>query len=90
MTLQKATMVAGVAAMTLGMVGTFDAEANGGSGCNGGSFIAWGARDVEGFRNDFQSNCCAGSSIKVYDVCSGTQYNWIQYQHGPNSPCANP
>lgn len=35
-------MVAGVAAMTLGLTTSFDVEATGGSGCNGGSFIACG------------------------------------------------
>lgn len=94
MTLQKATMAAGVAAMTLGLVGTFDAEANGGSYCNGGSsFYACGIGDVYNIRVDFQNNCCAGSTITILDLCSGggnqiTQ--WINYTHGSNSSCANP
>lgn len=83
-------MAAGVAAMTLGLVSSFDVVANEGSGCNGGSFAACGAWDVESIRQDFKTNCCAGSTITVYDVCNGTQYNWIQYDHGSNSSCANP
>lgn len=87
--LKKVKISAGVIALTLVLVTSLDTVANGGFACNGVSFAACGAWEVETIRKDSRSNGCYDSNITVYAVDNGNQYNWYQYDPGSNSSCPN-
>lgn len=59
--------------------------------CEGQTTYSCGTEDMLNMQDQFDANCCAGSSITIIDVCNGgftRSYKTNSPTDGPNSSCA--
>ncbi|WP_143962476.1 hypothetical protein [Litoribacter populi] len=54
----------------------------------GGTYYACGEDDVLDMGMDALLNCCEGSTMSFYDVCSEQAYLLVVPEDGENSSCA--
>ncbi len=59
--------------------------------CEGQTTYSCGQEDMLAIQDQFDQNCCAGSSITIIDVCNGGITKSHKHNSpfdGPNSSCA--
>lgn len=58
------------------------------SSCDGGFIFVTNIDDWNQAQEDFDNNCCAGSSITIYNVTNNTVLEMEAQFDGPNSSCS--
>ncbi|KOF01864.1 hypothetical protein OB69_16165 [Roseivirga seohaensis subsp. aquiponti] len=84
------TMIAiGIFAFSMNL-NAFNMNEPGGGGCNSsGVTYVCGELQVAQLERDATRNCCAGSSIQWYDVCTNRGDTLEITENGSNSSCAD-